>query len=150
MSDTQVAAAPISCNAGAMRSQHPDHNSRTGLRFAVLVAAGALLASSCGFVEIGAPDETTTTVAPTTTLAQTTTSTAAPTTTETPPSTVAPSFADTYAAVSNGVFRVEAILCDGSGSQGTGFLIGDNLLLTAAHVTGDASEVAVSLSLIHI
>ncbi|MEZ5340278.1 MAG: hypothetical protein R2706_02175 [Acidimicrobiales bacterium] len=37
-------------------------------------------------------------------------------TTETP----APSFADTYAAVSDGVFRVEADFCDGTGSQGSG------------------------------
>ncbi len=104
------------------------------------VAVIALVATSCGIVELNASDQTTATAAPTSASTTTTEAEVATTTTVTTP----PNFADTFASVADGVFRVEASFCSGSGSQGTGFLIGDNVLLTAAHVTGDAREVSVT------
>jgi len=46
--------------------------------------------------------------------------------------------------VSDGVLRIEAEFCDGGGSTGTGFLISDTEVLTAAHVIGDAAAVELS------
>lgn len=111
-----------------------------------VLAVVLLFVSSCGVIDLGSTDEATPTLASTTAPATTTTGATTTTTEATTTTTVTtpPNFSDTFAAVSDGVFRVEASFCSGSGSQGTGFLIGDNVLLTAAHVTGDAEVVTVS------
>lgn len=54
-----------------------------------------------------------------------------------------PSFADSFALVATGVYRVDATYCDGLSSTGSGFLVSPTLLLTAAHVTGDATTVEI-------
>lgn len=106
----------------------------------IIGIALAVIASGCGLSDRVLGDDavvttTTATPPPKTAVAATAAST-----------TEAPNFSDTFAVVSNGVFRVEAELCGGVSSQGTGFLVGPNLLLTAAHVTGDASSALVKRS----
>ena len=97
------------------------------------------LASPDTAVEV-IPATTTATTTPLTTGTSTAPTTSAPTTS----TTAAPTFADSFAAVSSGVVRVEAILCDGSVSTGSGFLIEGGKILTAAHVIGDAPVVRVT------
>ncbi len=82
------------------------------------------------------------TVAPTSSTSTTTepsTTTTEPTTTTAPPN-----FADTYELAASGVFRVDATFCSGFGSQGTAFRVGEDLVLSAAHVTSDADIAALS------
>ncbi len=110
--------------------------------FALLLVAVVVLAS-CSLLDQGAAPETSTTALP-----------SPDTTAEPPPSpstspapttntTRAPSFADSFALVASGVYRVDATYCNGLTSTGTGFLVHPTMLLTAAHVSGDATEVEV-------
>lgn len=115
--------------------------------FLAIAIITCLIAASCG-VEVGggpsttdaAPTTSSTLVTTTSQRVTTTTSTTAPPTTTTTP----PNFADAFEEVSSGVLRVEAVFCDGGSSTGTGFLISDTEILTAAHVIGDASVVQLS------
>lgn len=67
-------------------------------------------------------------------------STAAP---ESPPSTAppAPGWPDLFSTASTGVARIAVTTCEGGGS-GSGFLIGPDMVLTAAHVVEDATSVS--------
>ncbi|MCW4464439.1 serine protease [Glutamicibacter sp. MNS18] len=49
------------------------------------------------------------------------------------------------ASTRSGVAHLSAGQCDGYGGTGTGFYIGDNLIITASHVVRDASEAYVRL-----
>ncbi|MER2133548.1 MAG: serine protease [Arthrobacter sp.] len=53
------------------------------------------------------------------------------------------SWPDIVAEVESGVGQFNVTTCE-SGSTGTGFLIGPNLVLTAAHVVADASAISIS------
>jgi serine protease Do len=64
------------------------------------------------------------------------------TTTASPTPSGYPDFAALYAAVSSGVAEIDATTCDGQ-STGTGFLVGRDRLVTAAHVINGASSVTV-------
>ncbi|WDF32183.1 S1C family serine protease [Arthrobacter agilis] len=68
---------------------------------------------------------------------------AAPPTSE-PPAITAPSWPTTVEAVRSGVARISVTTCDG-GSLGTGFLIDDDLIVTAAHVVEDATAINVAV-----
>jgi serine protease Do len=57
-----------------------------------------------------------------------------------PTESAPPNFAQTYKEVSPGVVRIDVQGCESSGS-GTGFLIGDNLVVTVAHVVSEMSTV---------
>jgi serine protease Do len=122
------------------------------LRFSPFLIGFVLILASCGVEVSGGPSTTTATI-PTSTTAATTASTKIPppapsstTTTEATTTTTPPNFADAFETVSDGVLRIEATFCDGGGSTGTGFLISDTEVLTAAHVIGDASSVDLSRS----
>jgi len=68
--------------------------------------------------------------------------TPSPTATPTPSPSGYADFAAVYSAVSSGVAEIDAVTCDG-GSTGTGFLVGKDRLVTAAHVINGASGVIV-------
>ncbi|MET4137237.1 S1C family serine protease [Pseudarthrobacter sp. PvP090] len=68
-------------------------------------------------------------------------STPAVTTTTAPPPA---GWADTVAAVRSGVAKINVTLCDGGG-VGTGFLVRDDLIVTAAHVVTDQADISVSM-----
>jgi serine protease Do len=76
--------------------------------------------------------------------------TEAPTTTETPTTTATtiettttiPLLEELYPQVADGVLRIQATTCDGSGI-GTGFLVAPDLLVTAAHVVAGSVSLAV-------
>ena len=76
-----------------------------------------------------------------------TTTTAATTTSTTPPPAAAPpgagSFADVYRQVNDGVVRIDAEQC-GSSGVGTGFLIGRDMAVTAAHVVEGSTSLTVT------
>lgn len=114
-----------------------------------LASAAIFLLSSCGVAVSGGPTTTVTALSTTSVPATTTPSPSTSTTTtevQTTSTTTPPNFADAFEDVSSGVLRIEATFCDGGGSTGTGFLISPTEILTAAHVIGDASTVAVSKS----
>lgn len=97
-----------------------------------------------------APSTTTTTTSPTTTTptttSTTTTSTTQPTTTVAPRTSAPPTagtFADVYREVSDGVVRIDADLCEGSG-VGTGFLVDRRHAVTAAHVVAGSTALTLS------
>ena len=100
-------------------------------------------AASCSLLD---RDDTTNDAAPASSAATATSAPTSTTTTSAPTteSTTVPSFADSFAVVSTGVYRVDAVYCDGITSTGSGFLVSPTLLLTAAHVTGDATTVDIS------
>jgi len=54
-----------------------------------------------------------------------------------------PTFAQTYAQISPAVVRIDVQSCDSSGS-GTGFLVGDHLIATVAHVVSGMSTLRVT------
>lgn len=62
-----------------------------------------------------------------------------PTATQTPRS-----WAETYERVNSGVAFIQSETCDGA-YTGTGFLIGDNLVMTAAHVVAGSTALEVSV-----
>ena len=67
--------------------------------------------------------------------------------TSTPPTTTAQppaGWAGTVAAVRSGVAKINVTLCDGGG-VGTGFLVKDDLIVTAAHVVKDQADISVSV-----
>ncbi len=119
------------------------------LRFSPFLMGFVLILAGCG-VEVSGGPTTTTIPTPTTTAITASTKTSPPvvasSTTTTGPTTTTtpPNFADAFETVSNGVLRIEATFCDGGGSTGTGFLISETEVLTAAHVIGDASSVDLS------
>ena len=59
-------------------------------------------------------------------------------------STPPPDWAGTVDNVRSGVAKITVTLCDGAG-VGTGFLIGDDLIVTAAHVVADQAAISVSV-----
>jgi hypothetical protein len=61
----------------------------------------------------------------------------------TPTKTDPPTFVNAYAKLSPGVVRIDVQRCDNSGS-GTGFLVGDNLIATVAHVVSGMSTIRVT------
>jgi len=63
---------------------------------------------------------------------------------EAPPATTPDDFADTYAEVSSGVAQVQVVGCGFEGT-GSGFLVGDDKVATAAHVVDEATQITVSL-----
>ena len=70
--------------------------------------------------------------------------TATATVTPTPTGTPAPkNWAETFQLVNSGVAELAVTLCDGGGA-GTGFLVADDLIMTAAHVA--KNEVAINVS----
>ncbi|WP_309109015.1 serine protease [Arthrobacter sp.] len=94
-----------------------------------------LLATAC--VPQQAPPQET---PPPETATQTATASATPTPTGTP----APEdWAETFQLVKSGVAELAVTLCEGGGS-GTGFLVGEDLIMTAAHVA--KNEVAINVS----
>ncbi len=119
------------------------------LRFSPFLMGFVLILAGCG-VEVSGGPTTTTIPTPTTTAVTASTKSSPPavtsstTTTEPTTTTTPPNFADAFETVSDGVLRIEATFCDGGGSTGTGFLISETEVLTAAHVIGDASSVDLS------
>ena len=72
---------------------------------------------------------------------------AAPTAPSTPTTTTAQppaGWSGTVAAVRSGVAKINVTLCDG-GAVGTGFLVKDDLIVTAAHVVKDQADISVSV-----
>jgi serine protease Do len=61
-----------------------------------------------------------------------------------PTPTESTDFAGTYAQVASGVARIEVVGCDWQGA-GTGFLVDDALVATAAHVVDQATQISVNL-----
>lgn len=59
-----------------------------------------------------------------------------------PTSADPPSWTDVVAEVRSGVARIDVVTCAGSG-HGTGFLIDDDLIVTAAHVVADSAAITV-------
>ncbi|MEO6585977.1 MAG: trypsin-like peptidase domain-containing protein [Knoellia sp.] len=59
------------------------------------------------------------------------------------PSEVPEDFAQIFSKVRSGVVRIDASTCDGGGI-GTGFLIGDALIVTAAHVVDGAASLGLT------
>ncbi|GGC87105.1 hypothetical protein GCM10011512_12530 [Tersicoccus solisilvae] len=55
-----------------------------------------------------------------------------------------PTWADVYSKVKSGVALIEVTTCDGGG-HGTGFVVGPNLVMTAAHVVDGQTAISVSL-----
>lgn len=110
-------------------------------RWPVVVAAvaiGAILGSAAGGTAwyLGRP--TTAAPAPVVTTPASPSSTAS----ATPTPTGYKDFAAVYAAVSSGVAEIDAATCDGE-SVGTGFLVGRDRLMTAAHVINGAGTLTV-------
>jgi serine protease Do len=63
---------------------------------------------------------------------------------EAPAPTEPTDFADTYGQVSSGVAQIEVVGCDFQGA-GSGFLVGDDKVATAAHVVDQATQISVTL-----
>ncbi|WIG17449.1 S1C family serine protease [Kocuria rosea] len=59
------------------------------------------------------------------------------------PPEVPPDWTDTLEQVSTGVTRISMTTCDGAGGSGSGFLVGEDLIATAAHVVAGASSLTV-------
>ncbi len=55
-----------------------------------------------------------------------------------------PSWAGTVENVQSGVAKITVTLCNG-GAGGTGFLVGDDLIATAAHVVADQAAISISV-----
>ncbi len=66
------------------------------------------------------------------------------TATTAPASTPPPDWAGTVESVRSGIAKITVTLCDGAG-VGTGFLIGDDLIATAAHVVADQAAISISV-----
>ncbi|APF39830.1 hypothetical protein BHE16_00990 [Neomicrococcus aestuarii] len=58
---------------------------------------------------------------------------------------VGESWEKTIATVKGGVARISNIRCDGTGGNGTAFLIGERFVMTAAHVVDDAAQLSVEI-----
>lgn len=73
-------------------------------------------------------------------------STTPPTSTQSAPPTseAAADFAQVFAKVRSGVVRIDVSTCEG-GSVGTGFLVDDDLIVTAAHVVDGAASLGLTL-----
>lgn len=67
-----------------------------------------------------------------------------PATTPTPSVQPRAAWSDTVAAVRSGVAKINVTFCDGGG-VGTGFLVKDDLIVTAAHVVKDQADISVSV-----
>jgi serine protease Do len=80
---------------------------------------------------------------PTATTSSSTSPTSPPTSSATSSNTTA-SFASLYRRVSSGVVQIDATTCDGGGI-GTGFLIGPDLVATAAHVVDGAAALGLTV-----
>ncbi len=67
-----------------------------------------------------------------------------PSDTATPtPSALVPTWEQTAAEVGTGVARISTTLCAGASATGTGFLVAENFIVTAAHVVRGATALAV-------
>ncbi|MCB5292704.1 S1C family serine protease [Arthrobacter sp. SO3] len=69
---------------------------------------------------------------------------APPVTTATPTVPPPAGWSDTVAAVRSGVAKINVTFCDGGG-VGTGFLVKNDLIVTAAHVVKDQADISVSV-----
>jgi serine protease Do len=120
---------------------------RSATALACLTLVVVALAPACTTKDGSA--EATTAVAATAAEPPTVAPTEASTTTETPTTTATtattttvPLLEDLYPQIENGVLRIQATTCDGSGI-GTGFLVAPTLLVTAAHVVSGSVSLAV-------
>lgn len=107
------------------------------------VAAGILAVGACAASPAAQPTHVTqvtetVTVTPTQSTSTTPTPTPRPTTTSPRPVT----WTDTVASVRKSVARLDVLSCD-SRWMGTGFLVGDHLIMTADHVVDGASAITV-------
>lgn len=110
-----------------------------------------LLATACGSTPTspqGTPQSTPRSTppmqTPSATATATLTPTAMPTETPTPTGMAEPKdWAEAFQLVNSGVAELGVTLCEG-GASGTGFLVGEDLIMTAAHVA--KNEVAISVS----
>lgn len=124
--------------------------SRRIVRFAPAVAV-LLLATACqppqAAPSTSSPPSTPPTVAApsSSTAAAVPTASASPSLTPTPSPTAPKDWAETVKLVRSGVARVAVTLCDGGG-VGTGFLVGDDLIMTAAHVAKNEAAINVSVN----
>lgn len=59
------------------------------------------------------------------------------------PPEVPPAWTDTLEQVSTGVTRIDVADCEGPAGSGSGFLVGENLIATAAHVVAGAASITV-------
>lgn len=116
------------------------------LRFAPSLLV-LLLATACAQspalpqgAPVTTPESGTPTAAPTTVLTPSATPAVSPTTTG---GTKPKDWAETFLLVNSGVAKLAVTLCEG-GATGTGFLVGEDLIMTAAHVAKD--EVAINVS----
>ncbi|MGY5317703.1 S1C family serine protease [Neomicrococcus lactis] len=55
------------------------------------------------------------------------------------------SWESTIATVKGGVAKISEVKCDGSGGNGTAFVIGERFVMTAAHVVEGASQISVEV-----
>lgn len=110
-------------------------------RFAPTLAA-LLLATAC--TSPGAAPDAGASVAPRP--APSSPSPESPAATPSPTGTPAPKdWAETFQLVNSGVAHLAVILCDGGGT-GTGFLVGRDLIMTAAHVAKNETAINVSVN----
>ena len=65
---------------------------------------------------------------------------------EAPPTVLPGSWVEIASDAQRGVARITVTRCDGAGGTGTGFLIADNLIVTAAHVVRGQAAIAVLLN----
>ncbi|HEY8788906.1 MAG TPA: serine protease [Actinopolymorphaceae bacterium] len=123
---------------GAARTSRGSSRPRWPVVVAI-VAIAAILGSAAGATAwyLGRPSP----IAVPTPLA-TTAASSSPSPTASPTPTGYADFAAAFAAVSSGVAEVDATTCDGK-SSGTGFLVGRDRLMTAAHVINGASALTV-------
>jgi len=63
----------------------------------------------------------------------------------TPTPTPTPEFADMVERVGRGTVRIEVSTCDNNRSMGSGFVVGDNLVMTAAHVVDQAGSLSLQV-----
>ena len=108
----------------------------------MLLAIGLLAATACGQIPsepVAAPPPVATTAAPPPAPPPPPPTTPAP---SLPPSPAALEWSDVYDQVNSGVVRIAAVGCDSQGT-GSGFLVEDDLVATAAHVAEDAVSLSV-------
>lgn len=130
----------------------PSHRSHTGLAVAVTIVVALLVGSALvtagvlsGVIRVPQdqsvqPTPAAATVAP----APTPTPSPTPAPESVPSATAPDDFAGTYAEVASGVGLVHVVGCGFVGT-GSGFLVADDKLATAAHVVDQATQISVSL-----
>lgn len=111
-----------------------------------LVTGGALvlLSAGCSLAGSGSPDSAST-VRETTVVTVTRSETSQPSSTSSSSSSSVPAaggWDGVFRQAAPAIVRIDTTSCDGSGTTGTGFVVGPDLVMTAAHVVADARAVS--------